>query len=256
MALENVELYMDWTKAKPFEGIADPVPFFRNPYYFRLNQRRFEHLASLNLPIRDRSVFEVGAGIGDHTQYFLDRDCSVCATEGRDDNVEYLRQRYTDQSRVEVSKLDLDDLPDAPAAVCDITYCYGILYHLTKPADAIAYLSAATHDLMLIETVVAPTETDECVLVPESIARCSQSLRGQGCRPGRSWVMARLREHFQYVYVPKTQPFHPEFPIDWDVVARHNAGQPRAVFIGSRSRLDNPDLTDSLSPRQTRAIGR
>src|SRR5580704_12589348 len=50
---------------------------FGSPWYQRHNQRRQEHLASLQLDLVSKSVLEVGAGVGDHTFYFLDRDCTV-----------------------------------------------------------------------------------------------------------------------------------------------------------------------------------
>ena len=56
--------------------------------------RRQEHLASLRLPVAGMRVLEVGAGIGDHTHYFLDRGCAVTVTEAREENLALLRTRY------------------------------------------------------------------------------------------------------------------------------------------------------------------
>jgi len=53
-----------------------------------------------------RDAGEVGAGIGDHTSFFLDRGCSVITTEGRPENLELLRQRYP---QLDVRLLDLDN---------------------------------------------------------------------------------------------------------------------------------------------------
>jgi hypothetical protein len=49
---------------------------------------------SLGLPLARRRVLELGAGIGDHTTFFLDRDCEVCVSDGHAENVDFLRQRY------------------------------------------------------------------------------------------------------------------------------------------------------------------
>ena len=62
--------------------------------YLRLNQRRLEHLASLRLPIGGKTVLEVGAGVGDHTSFFIDRSCIVTATDGRASNIAILQKRY------------------------------------------------------------------------------------------------------------------------------------------------------------------
>ena len=56
---------------------------FRGGHYQRHNARRQEHLASLQLDLAGKRVLEVGAGIGDHTTFFLDRECTVVATEPR-----------------------------------------------------------------------------------------------------------------------------------------------------------------------------
>src|SRR4051794_26482202 len=73
-----------------------PKGSFWSPQYIRHNQRRQEHLASLGLEIAGRDVLEVGAGIGDHTSFFLDRGCRVTITDGRPKNVRLLRERYPD----------------------------------------------------------------------------------------------------------------------------------------------------------------
>jgi 16S rRNA A1518/A1519 N6-dimethyltransferase RsmA/KsgA/DIM1 with predicted DNA glycosylase/AP lyase activity len=38
------------------------------------------------LDLVGKSVLEVGAGVGDHTLYFLDRDCAVVSLEARGEN--------------------------------------------------------------------------------------------------------------------------------------------------------------------------
>ena len=48
------------------------IDSFKTDYYQRHNQRRLEHLSSLNLDIFSKTVIEVGAGIGDHTSFFVD----------------------------------------------------------------------------------------------------------------------------------------------------------------------------------------
>src|SRR3981189_1820389 len=59
---------------------------FRSPWYQRHNQRRQEHLASLQLDLVGTSVLEVGHGVGDHLFYFLARDCPVVSLEARGEN--------------------------------------------------------------------------------------------------------------------------------------------------------------------------
>src|SRR5438132_1133035 len=83
--------------------------------------------SSLGLDIAGRTVLEVGAGIGDHTSFFLDRGCPVVATDVRPENLAILRRRY---AGVDVRHLDLDAPDTAFRPHVEIVYCYGTLYHL------------------------------------------------------------------------------------------------------------------------------
>ena len=75
--------------------------YFTNDEYQRHNRRRQEHLASLALPLVNKTVLEVGAGIGDHTSFFLDRQCRVTVTDALDENLDYVRSRFPSvESRV------------------------------------------------------------------------------------------------------------------------------------------------------------
>lgn len=87
-----------------------PKNAFLSYHYQRHNQRRLEHLASLGLNMAGSAVLEVGAGIGDHTSFFLDRGCQIVASDARQGNIEILRSRYP--TLVRVLHLDLDNPPE------------------------------------------------------------------------------------------------------------------------------------------------
>ena len=55
---------------------------FQEPEALRINRVRQEHLASLGLELHGKSVLEVGAGIGLHTDFFEERGCDVLSTDG------------------------------------------------------------------------------------------------------------------------------------------------------------------------------
>ncbi|MCW3033828.1 MAG: hypothetical protein JWM60_2173 [Solirubrobacterales bacterium] len=220
----------------------EPKDVFWSAHYLRHNQRRQEHLASLGLPLAGQRVLETGAGIGDHTSFFLDRGCSVVVTEAQEQNLAILRERYPDG---DIRRLDLDLLPPDPIAV-DVVYSYGTLYHLERPAEALAWMARCAGSLLLLETCVAAGAGMELNAFPEQPAAPENAIRGQGCRPTRDWVWRELAASFPYVYMPITQPWHEEFPLDW---ARPElAGTPliRSVFVGSRRQLANPLLSDRM----------
>ncbi len=235
-----------------------PLAAFHSVHYLRHNQRRQEHLATLGLDIAGKTVLEVGAGIGDHTSFFLDRGCRVLTSDARPENVEKLRERYAARNDVSVRQIDLDQqqlsgLGDNESF--DIVYCYGLLYHLGRPAEAVKYLAAHCSGMLLLELCVSFGDDEAVNIVREPQNDPSQAWSGLGCRPTRPWVFSRLRDNFEFVYVTGTQPWHEEFPLDWSPAAatERPANQlSRAVFVASRARLALPSLVEQMTVDQSR----
>ncbi|MCP8305470.1 MAG: methyltransferase domain-containing protein, partial [archaeon] len=191
---------------------VSPKDAFLSYHYQRHNQRRLEHLASLGLNIAGSAVLEVGAGIGDHTSFFIDRGCQIVTSDGRQENTAILRTRYPD---VNVLHIDLDSPPKAVIELFDIVYCYGVLYHLKNPSVAIEFMSRCCRKMLLLETCVSFGDGDLFNSLTENAVNPTQSVSGRGSRPTRRWVYNQLKRHFEFVYLPVTQPNHEEFPIDW-----------------------------------------
>ncbi len=76
--------------------LAEVVAAFHSPRYLRHNARRLEHLVSIGIPVFDMTVLEVGGGIGDHSHYYMDRNCRITITEASPVNLIILRSRYPD----------------------------------------------------------------------------------------------------------------------------------------------------------------
>lgn len=223
---------------------------FRSPGYLRHNQRRLEHLATLGLDLWDRSVLELGAGVGDHTGFFVDRGCRVTATDARPENLKRLRERHPGVKAVQV---DLNHPPPELEGSFEIVYAYGVLYHLHQPETALGFMARHAGDLLLLETCVSPGDDEAVNLLAEPEENPTQSVSGVGCRPTRPWIMARLREHFEHAYVPRTQPSHEEFPTDWKGSFPEGV-LTRAVFVGSRRPLSDRVFSDRLLDRQPRRL--
>jgi SAM-dependent methyltransferase len=219
---------------------------FETPDALHINQARLDHLAALGLDLDGKRVIEVGAGVGLLTGFFEARGCSVVSTEGRADNVAEIRRRFPSRR---VHQVDLDRDPDLAAlGRFDIAFCYGTLYHLTKPEEALRAL-AGVADLLLLETCLTPGSHVDVHLVREGPS-ANQALAGIGCRPTRPWIMDRLCRMWGHAYTTIDQPNHPDFEVDWVVPYKH--GNHRAVFVASRTPLDAATLTETLPDRQTR----
>lgn len=221
---------------------------FASEHYQIHNRARLAHLASLELPISGR-VLEVGSGPGDHTGFYLERGCTVVATDAR---VECLRELQSRFPGVETHCVDMDDpRPLYELGKFDVVHCYGLLYHLRSPETAISALSRVCNHLLLLETCVSPEGGAQCTHVDESRDDYTQSSSGVGCRPTRTWVFETLKRYFPFVYQTRTQPDHPEFPTAWTDLS----GGPdlkRIVLVASKRSCDSPLLSPELLQDQER----
>ena len=224
---------------------------FQSDHYMRHTQRRQEHLTTLGLPLHEKIVLEIGAGIGDHTSFFRDRGCGVVATDAKPDNVAYMVKRFKDDSNVQVQIFDVNITHHLfQTNPFDIIYCYGLLYHLEFPEMCIHRLSRYCKELFLLETQVSHTGGCDIQTTHDSKTDPSGSLDNVGCLPSREWVLTTLNRYFQYAYMVNTQPWHEEFPIDW--TKPHDNLISRAVFVASRRKMDHSCLSLNVLDHQER----
>lgn len=226
----------------------DPKAFFHNDEYRAINAARLAHLgfvvASLELPLAGKTVIELGAGIGDHSRFWLDRGCTLTITEPRPANLAILRERYPDAD-IRAYDVDRDPVPDE---TFDIVYAYGLLYHLSDPARGLAAMGALSRGLLFLESCVSFGDALDPCMVEEDAASPTQSLHGGACRPTRPWIAAELKKAFPHVYQPATQPAHPQFPTDWR--AEPPRGLTRATFVAAKAPVHAPTLFPRILDRQ------
>ena len=213
---------------------------------FAINKASQLHLASLAMDLAGKSVLEVGAGIGLHTKFFEDLGCTVFSTDGRQENVAEIRRRYPHR---QAEVFDLDQRTDISYLDSfDLVYCYGTLYHLSKPEQALKAMAGVCREMILLETCVTPGDELAVNLVTENASNPNQSYSGKGCRPPRLWVIEMLKKYFGFAYASKSQPPHPDFDWDWQsFVSKKNH---RAVFVGSKTPLVNEKLSAQLPSEQ------
>ena len=228
---------------------SSPVDNFHSNHYLCHTARRLEHLASLGIPVSGKSVLEVGAGIGDHSSYYIERGCDITITEVRKDNLSCLKDRFPDHK---VAYLDMESPKEVEGNPFDVVHCYGLLYHLSNPMQALDFLSLNTKEILFLETCVSFGENEDINIVNEAQENPTQANSGTGCRPTRSWLYKELCKSFEHVYIPKTQPWHEQFPLDWNSPDKHKAKLKRALYIASREPLQNQALSSSLISHQKR----
>jgi len=225
---------------------VDSFEVFLTTNPLRINVARLEHLASLKLAISGKRVLEVGAGIGLLTGFFEELGCSVLTTDGRSDNVAEIRRKYPHR---QAEVLDLETTDDIThLGEFDIIFCYGTLYHLANPEQAIKTLATVCREMVLLETCVTPGDDLAINLVSENQDNPNQASSGMGCRPTRPWVIEILRKYLGFAYISDSQPFHYDFDLDWRSPLPKKLH--RSVFVGSKSPLTTDQLLESAPAKQ------
>ena len=221
------------------------VETFDTPAAVRINQARLDHLRSLGLPLRGRSVLDVGCGVGHLAQFFVREGCRVVCVDGREPNVASLRQRYPGLT---AHVRDVERQPLAELGRFDVVFCYGLLYHLENPIGGLRNLASACGGLLLLETMVCDHELP-LVRIDDETKTFSQALAGIGSRPTPAFVVQALnRCGFAHVYAPRTPPDHEDFRFAWrnDLAIARDGHPLRCVFVAARERQSSPGLVSLL----------
>lgn len=214
--------------------------YFLQEEHAKINTARQDHLDSIGLDLHRKTVLEVGAGIGLHSRFFLERDCEMTITDGFAENVQEIQRRYP-HVKSRVLDVESDCLP-TDLDMHDIVYCYGLLYHVDDVEVALANLSKVCKEMILIETKVSVDRDNKIERMRDHKGNTG-SIHGLASRPTRAWMMSKLQQYFGYSYTTISQPDYRDFPVDWDDAKGNNN---RAVFIGSRTPLTLPSLSDQL----------
>jgi len=216
-----------------------PGRAFDVPHYEDVTRCRLEHLRSMNLPVDGKRVLDLGAGIGRLSEFFVERGCDVFCVDARPENIQKLRELYPDR-KAAVVDLEKDDLQSL--GEFEIVFCYGLLYHVVDVMGMLKRASAVCREMMLIETCIAPIQSNGLFLVHENPRDVTQAMHGFGSRPSPAYVTTCLELcGFTHIYAPSQLPNHPQF--QYKIL--ENAGRwrrepnTRDIFIASRKPLDN-----------------
>lgn len=201
--------------------------YFKHKGYVDVNTVRHEHFLWMGIPLEGKTVFETGAGIGDHTEWLLKQKVAhVYVNEARSESVEYIRKRFADDTRVTVLPGNLEVCLEQPefALSVDLVYCYGTLYHLANPREVLLQLSMIG-EMLALELLAGDGNLNGAY--KESADDPSQSFTGNGYRPLQQDVTQWLMAAFEYVYLP-SQP----------------VPGGRSVWIAAHAPIMNPRLAE------------
>ena len=206
----------------------------------KLNIARINHLKTLNLNFDNKNILETGCGgRGDITKFLLEKNSNVTLNDYRIENINYLKSHIFVNLPYNTWDLNSEELPSDK--IFDIILCYGTLYHLEKPFNAIKCLSSLCKEYIIISTCTSGRNDPGLNLVYEGDSP-TQSYTSYGCRPGRLFVYEELKKNFKYVYMLKTQPDHEDYPLCFP--SSNHAS--RNIFIGSHIILDNELFIDYI----------
>lgn len=206
-----------------------------------INKARIEHLDSLNLDFNYKKVFETGCGgRGDITRYLLSKNAIVTLNDYREENIKALLNALN--VNLDYNTWDLNKEVSIDKKF-DIIICYGTLYHLNKPEEAIINFSKLCKEFLVLSTITNGQNDESINIVSESLEMNNQAGDGYGCRPGRLFIYNTLKKNFKYVYLIKTQPKYKDFPLKFPSNINDEL---RNVFIGSHIKLENNLFVEEL----------
>lgn len=216
-----------------------PEQIFNEKGYLDFDKVRFENFDKLNIDLKQKTILELGAGIGNHTKFLYRKSPKkIISIEGRPENFNILKDKFKSTDKVVPVLYNLEDyistLDELKDGV-DIIYNYGLLYHLKNPLQFIDELNNIKHDKMILETCIE-LEGNENV-VDEDKKSFSQSLSGSGSRPNLYKLVDKLKENYKNVFYPE-QPNHAWFNI-------HSTPPPtlkRIVIVCEGRILDKPKV--------------
>lgn len=215
---------------------------FDTPEALRLNKARMEHLFSLDLPLQDFIVLDVGCGVGHLAEYLFPKVHRLTCSDFRRENLDEFKLRHPEMGKPWLWNVcryweDFNTPGNRidPSAF-DVTFCYGLLYHLEDPVEGLRNISGVTLRMLLLESQVSDSQLPLVVYEREYNAVANQTIGQFGCRPSSAFIVQTLESCGFKVGIPVSQPEHEDFQwaeqnnLEWQ-----RDGHPlRRVFIARR----------------------
>lgn len=189
------------------------------------------------------SAVDAGCGVGFFSHTLAECGLNVCGFDARAENVQEARRRFPG---IPFERADIEDRTIGQLGRFDLVLCFGVLYHLENPLQAIRNLRAITEKCLLLESMCLPEEKCTLLLRQEPL-QGDQSLTEVACYPSEgSLVKILYRAGFAKVYRVTSLPNHEDF----QETAEH--AQRRTVLLASLIPIDVAGFRLLLEPQETK----
>ena len=217
---------------------------FDGEHYQGLNSSRTPVISAVVSEVRRQfdlqTVVDVGCGVGYFSAFLKSLGFQVIAVDGRRENTEEAKRRVP---QVTFHLLNVEDPGIRDLGCFDLVFCFGLLYHLENPFQAIRNLHAMTSKLLLVESVCFPGNEPIMALVDEE-SNDAQGLNHIAFYPTEECLVKMFyRAGFTKVYRLTKLPSHPDFH------AKNLVRQIRTILAASHAPLYSELLELVTEPR-------
>lgn len=194
------------------DPVAPPWAIFESEHYLAINIARWEAAAALIRALPGPALddaYDVGCGPGWFAEKLLELNLEVTGLEVRPELLAEARRRVPGATFLEFNA----DHPSPPQGlpVADLVFCFGLLYHLENPFNAVRRLRSLTRRFCLIESIVVSEDQPILRLVEES-SNINQGFTHFTLIPSRSALVKMLYvAGFEHVYEFQGEVGHPDF---------------------------------------------
>jgi FkbM family methyltransferase len=165
-------------------------------------------VAKLIPQLKLSTALDAGCGVGLFSQMLQESGLQVRGFDGRSQNVAEARGRFP---KISFEQGNVENYTIRDLGIFDFVLCFGLLYHLENPFQAVRNLRALTGKCLLLESMCLPSGKTE-VLLREEPQIDNQSLTDVAFYPSELTLIKMLyRAGFHVVYRIATLPDHDDF---------------------------------------------
>ncbi len=212
---------------------------FRSERYYYLNRYRWSLMQKTGIPLKEKIIFEPGAGIGDQTQWLLDQGARmVWVSEGRNENLNIIKKRFSTDLRVGAILGNLENCLEDPHfnIHADLVFMWGVYYHIYDPIPSFPILKKLRRVAPVVVFDYLESATGQDYIERYDYDNPSTSISRASCRPTRETIVNCLRAIYGHCYFPVDQ-------FSWPDPSAPKT--PRKIAIGSVHQLDYQGIIEA-----------